>query len=152
MVKGEKGFSGLKRQRSSRGRSLEAVLERLIPFLFPLRRIHLREPAFRGKTAGSVLSDTGEEIIKGTDTRSVPKRESTKDGIKGHFPEHTAPNSDGSYFQLQRKQVRTQHAGRKVGPEIKNKVTFLQNFGDLSSYFYKKVGNFFEIGSEGLIK
>ena len=32
---------------------------------------------------------------------------------KRSFPEHAAPDGDGSYFQSQSKQIGAQHAGRK---------------------------------------
>ena len=47
-----------------------------------------------------MLPDTEKEIIKSPDAGSIHERESTEDGIKKSFPEHAAPDSDGSYFQL----------------------------------------------------
>ena len=76
---------------------------------------------------GVILPDAGKEIIKSPDTGSIPERESAEDGIKGSFPEHTAPDRDGSYLQLQRKQIGSHHAGREPGFRAKNGVTLLHN-------------------------
>lgn len=48
-----------------------------------LKRFLLGKAIFREQVGGNTLPDTGEEIIKGTDTRSIPERESSKDDIKG---------------------------------------------------------------------
>ena len=70
------GFSGFKFQRSSRGRSLEAVLEEsqgvLSPFFFPLGGFIL-ENDLSGKIVPVVLPDAGKEIIKSPDAGSIPK-------------------------------------------------------------------------------
>ena len=68
------------------------------------------------------MPDAGKEIIKSPDTGSIPERETAEDGIKRGFPEHAAPDSDGSYFQFQSKQI-----GAKTGLRAKNRVTFLHN-------------------------
>ena len=87
-------------QRKKFGSSAGRVTGSLIAFLFPLGRFHFRETVFRGKVVGIILPDTGKEIIKSSDAGSIPERESAEDGIKRSFPEHAAPDSDGSYFQL----------------------------------------------------
>ena len=74
-----------------------------------------------------MLPDAGKEIIKSPDTRGIAKREPAEDGIKGSFPEHAAPDSDGSNFQFQSKQVGAQHAGREPWFRTKNRVTFLHD-------------------------
>ena len=94
---------------------------------FSLWVFHFRETVFRGKAASVILPDAGKEIIKSPDAGSIPERETAKDGIKGSFPEHAAPDRDGSYFQLQSKQIGTQHAGREPGFRAKNRVTLLHN-------------------------
>ena len=71
------------------------------------------------------LPDAGKEIIKSPDAGSIPERETAEDGIKRSFPEHAAPDRDGSYLQLQRKQIGAQHAGREPGFRAKNGVTLL---------------------------
>ena len=76
---------------------------------------------------GVILPDAGKEIIKSPDTGSIPERESTKDGIKWRFPEHAAPECNGSHFQFQSKQIGAQHAGREPGLRAKKRVTFLHN-------------------------
>ena len=73
------------------------------------------------------MPDAGKEIIKSPDTGSIPERETAEDGIKRGFPEHAAPDRDGSYFQFQSKQIGAKHAGRKTGLRAKNRVTFLHN-------------------------
>ena len=44
------------------------------------------------------MPEAGKEIIKSPDTGSIPERETAEDGIKRGFPEHAAPDRDGSYF------------------------------------------------------
>ena len=73
------------------------------------------------------MPDAGKEIIKSSDTGSISERESAKDGIKRRFPEHAAPDRDGSYLQFQSKQIGAQHAGREPGLRAKNRVTLLHN-------------------------
>ena len=83
---------------------MDAILEELqgvlSPFFFPLGRFHFRETVFRGKIVGVVLPDAEKEIIKSPDAGSISERESAEDGIKRSFPEHAAPDRDGSYFQF----------------------------------------------------
>ncbi len=76
---------------------------------------------------GVILPDAGKEIIKSPDAGSIPESETAEDGIKRSFPEHAAPDGDGSYLQLQSKQIGAQHAGREPGLRAKNRVTFLHN-------------------------
>ena len=80
---------------------MEAALEESQGVLspFPLRRFYFRETVFRGKVVGIILPDMGKEIIKSANAGSIPERESAENGIKRSFPEHVAPDSDGSYFQ-----------------------------------------------------
>ena len=73
------------------------------------------------------MPDAGKEIIKSSDTGSISERESAKDGIKRSFPEHAAPDGDGSYFQSQSKQIGAQHAGREPGFRTQSRVTLLHN-------------------------
>ena len=114
-------------QREKFGRSTGRIAGSFIAFLFSFRWFHFRETVFRGKIVRVILPDTGKEIIKSPDTGSIPERESAEDGIKGSFPEHTAPDCDGSYFQFQSKQIGAKHAGRKAGLRAKNRVTLLHN-------------------------
>ena len=101
------------------------IARSFISFLFPFRRFHFREAVFWGKVVGVILPDPGEKIIKRADTRSISKRETTKDSIKRSFPEHTAPYCNGSYFQFQSKQVGTQHTGWEPWFQSENRVAFL---------------------------
>lgn len=114
-------------QREKFGRSAGRIAGSLIAFLFPLRWFHFRETVFRGKVVGIVLPDAGKEIIKSPDTGSIPERETAEDGIKRSFPEHTAPERDGSHLQFQGKEIRAQHTGREPGFRTKNRVTLLHN-------------------------
>lgn len=114
-------------QREKSGSYAGRTAGSLITFLFPLGRFHFRETVFRGKVVGIILPDTGKEIIKSPDARGIPEREAAEDGIKGSFPEHAAPDSDGSHFQFQSKQVGTQHTGREPWLRAKNRVTILHN-------------------------
>ena len=114
-------------QREKLGCSAGRITGSFLTFLFPFGWFHFRETVFRGKAASVILPDAGKEIIKSPDAGSIPERETAKDGIKGSFPEHAAPDRDGSYFQLQSKQIGTQHAGREPGFRAKNRVTLLHN-------------------------
>ncbi len=114
-------------QREKFGRSAGRIAGSFIAFLFSFRWFHFRETVFRGKIVRVILPDAGKEIIKSPDTGSIPERESAEDGIKGSFPEHTAPDRDGSYFQFQSEQIGAQHVGRKAGLRAKNRVTLLHN-------------------------
>ena len=114
-------------QREKFGSGTGRIAGSFIAFLFPLWRLHFRETVFRGKIVGVILPDAGKEIIKSPDTGSIPERESAEDGIKRSFPEHTAPECDGSYFQFQSKQIGTQHTGREPWFRAKNRVTLLHN-------------------------
>jgi len=114
-------------QREKFGRSAGRIAGSLIPLLFPLRRFHFRETVLGGEIVLVILPDAGKEIIKSPDTRSIPEGETAEDGIKWGFPEHAAPDGDGSYFEFQSKQIGAQHAGRKPGFRAKNRVTFLHN-------------------------
>ena len=114
-------------QRKEFGCGTGRITGSFFTFLFPFGWFHFRETVFRGKIVGVVLPDAGKEIIKSPDAGSIPERETAKDGIKGSFPEHAAPDRDGSYFQLQSKQIGTQHAGREPGFRAKNRVTLLHN-------------------------
>ena len=100
----------------------------LIAFLFAFGSfLYLREPVFRGKVVGVILPDAGKEIIKSTDTRGIPERETAEDGIKGSFLKHAAPDSDGSYFQFQGEKVGAQHTGREPGLGAKGRIAFQHN-------------------------
>ena len=114
-------------QRKKFGCGTGRITGSLIPFLFSLGRLHFRETVFWGKIVGVILPDAGKEIIKSPDTGGIPERETAEDGIKGSFPEHAAPDRDGSYLQLQSKQIGAQHAGREPGLRAKNRVTLLHN-------------------------
>ena len=114
-------------QREKFGSGTGRIAGSFIAFLFPLWRLHFRETVFRGKIVRVILPDAGKEIIKSPDTGSIPERESAEDGIKRSFPEHTAPECDGSYFQFQSKQIGTQHTGREPWLRAKNRVTLLHN-------------------------
>ena len=114
-------------QREKLGCSAGRITGSFLTFLFPFGWFHFRETVFRGKAASVILPDAGKEIIKSPDTGSIPERESAEDGIKGSFPEHTAPDRDGSYIQFQSEQIGAQHAGRKAGLRTKNRVTLLHN-------------------------
>ena len=114
-------------QRKEFGCGTGRITGSLIAFPFPFGRFHFRETFFWGKMFGIILPDAGKEIIKSPDTRSIPEGETAEDGIKWGFPEHAAPDGDGSYFEFQSKQIGAQHAGRKPGFRAKNRVTFLHN-------------------------
>ena len=114
-------------QREKLGCSAGRITGSFLTFLFPFGWFHFRETVFRGKAAPVILPDAGKEIIKSPDTGSIPEGETAEDGIKRSFPEHAAPDGDGSYFQSQSKQIGAQHAGRKPGFRAKNRVTFLHN-------------------------
>ena len=114
-------------QREKPGSCARRITGSLIAFPFPFGRFHFREPIFWGKMIGIILPDAGKEIIKSPDTRSIPERESAEDGIKRSFPEHAAPDRDGSHFELQRKQVGAQHAGREAWFRSQNRVALLHN-------------------------
>ncbi|WP_242955860.1 hypothetical protein [Lachnoclostridium sp. An181] len=116
-------FQQRKKFRCSTGR----IAGSFIAFLFPLRWFHFRETVFGGMVVGVSLPDAGKEIIKSSDTGSIPERETTEDSIKRSFPEHAAPDCDRSHFQFQSKQVRAQHTGRESWSGAKNRVTFLHN-------------------------
>ena len=74
-----------------------------------------------------MLPDAGKEIIKSPNAWGIAEREPAEDGIKGSFLKHAAPDSDGSNFQFQSKQVGAQHTGREPWFRAKNRVTFLHN-------------------------
>ena len=114
-------------QREKFGRSAGRIAGSFIAFLFSFRWFHFRETVFRGKIVRVILPDAGKEIIKSPDTGSIPERETAEDGIKRSFPEHAAPDRDGSYFQFQSKQIGAQHAGREPGFRAKNRITLLHN-------------------------
>ena len=114
-------------QREKPGSCARRITGSLIAFPFPFGRFHFRETFFWGKMIGIILPDAGKEIIKSPDTRSIPEGETAEDGIKWGFPEHAAPDGDGSYFEFQSKQIGAQHAGRKPGFRAKNGVTLLHN-------------------------
>ena len=114
-------------QRKKFGCGTGRITGSFIPFLFSLGWFYFRETVFRGKVVPVILPDAGKEIIKSPDTGSIPERETAEDGIKRGFPEHAAPDRDGSYFQFQSKQIGAKHAGRKTGLRAKNRVTFLHN-------------------------
>ena len=97
-------------QRKKFGSRAGRITGSLIAFLFSFGRLHFRKTIFRGKIVPVVLPDAGKEIIKSPDAGSIPERETAEDGIKRSFPEHAAPDRDGSHFELQRKQVGAQHS------------------------------------------
>ena len=82
-------------------------------FLFSFGRLHFRETFFGRKVVPVILPDTGKEIVKSPDPGSIPEREAAEDGIKRGFPEHAAPNCDGSRFQFEGRQVGAEHTGRE---------------------------------------
>ena len=102
-------------QREKFGRGAGRIAGSLIPLLFPLGRFHFRETVLGGEIVLVILPDAGKEIIKSPDAGSIPERESAEDGIKGSFPEHAAPDRDGSHFQLQRKQSRSAACRKGAG-------------------------------------
>ena len=114
-------------QREKPGSCARRITGSLIAFLFPFGRLPFRETILGRKVVPVILPDAGKEIIKSPDTRSIPERESAEDGIKRSFPEHAAPDRDGSHFELQRKQVGAQHAGREAWFWSQNRVALLHN-------------------------
>ena len=112
----------------------------LIAFLFAFGSfLYLREPVFRGKVVGVILPDAGKEIIKSPNTRGIAKREPAEDGIKGSFLKHAAPDSDGSNFQFQGKQIGAQHAGREPWFRAKDRVAVPHDGIRLGMLMYGKV-------------
>lgn len=99
----------------------------LIAFLFPFRRLHFREAVFGREVVLIILPNAGEEIIKSTNAWGIAEGETAEDGIKRSFLKHAAPDSDGSNFQFQSKQVGAQHAGRKPGLGTKNRIAILHD-------------------------
>ena len=85
-------------QRKKFGCGTGRITGSFITFLFPFGWFHFRETVFRGKVVRVILPDAGKEIIKSPDAGSIPERETAEDGIKGSFPEHAAPDRDGSYL------------------------------------------------------
>ncbi|WP_251496991.1 hypothetical protein [Otoolea muris] len=114
-------------QRKKFGSHAGRITGSLTALLFSFRWLHFRKPVFRGEVVRTIHPNAGEEIIKSADTRGIPERESTEDGIKRSFLKHAAPDSDGSHFQFQSKQIGTQHTGREPWFRAKNRVTFLHN-------------------------
>lgn len=114
-------------QREKFGSQAGRITGSLITFLFPFGRLHFRETILGGKVVPVILPDAGKEIVKSSDTGGITERESTEDSIKGSFPEHTAPDRDGSYLQFQSKQIGAQHTGREPGSRTKNRVALLHN-------------------------
>ena len=80
-----------------------------------------------GEVILTVHPNAGEEIIKSANAGGIAEGEAAEDGIKGSFPEHAAPDSDGSNFQFQSKQVGAQHAGREPWFRAKNRIAFLHD-------------------------
>ncbi len=114
-----------------------------------------------------MLPDAGKEIIKSPNAWGIAEREPAEDGIKGRFLKHAAPDSDGSNFQFQSKQIGAQHAGREPWFRAKNRVTFLHDrisFGKIEipelhdiipGAFWKDKGirvKFKELGYESILK
>ena len=114
-------------QRKKFGCGARRVTGSFIAFLFPFGRFHFRETVFRRKVAPIVLPDSGKEIIKSPDTGGIAEGKPAEDSIKRSFPEHATPDSDGSHFQFQSKQIRTQHTGRKTWFRTKNGVAVLHD-------------------------
>ena len=114
-------------QRKKFGSDTGRITGSFIPLLFALVWFHFRETIFWGKIAPVILPDAGKEIIKSSNAGSISERETAEDGIKRSFPEHAAPDCDGSYLQFQSKQIGAQHAGRKSGFRTKNRVALLHN-------------------------
>ena len=81
---------------------MDVVLEEsqgvLTPFFFSLVGFIFGKRSFGGKVVSVILTDAEKEIIKSPNAGSIPERESAEDGIKRGFPEHAAPDRDGSYF------------------------------------------------------
>ena len=87
-------------QRKEFGCGTGRITGSFLTFLFPFGRFHFRETVFGRKVVAVALPDAGKEIIKSPDAGSIPESETAEDGIKRSFPEHAAPDGDGSYFQL----------------------------------------------------
>ena len=85
-------------QRKKFGCGTGRIAGSFITFPFPLGRFHFRKTILGRKVVPVILPDAGKEIIKSSDTGSIPERETAEDGIKGSFPEHAAPDCDGSYL------------------------------------------------------
>ena len=109
------------------GSSAGRITGSLLPFLFSFGRLQFGEPVFWGEVILSIHPNAGEEIIKSANAGGIAEREAAEDGIKGSFPEHAGPDSDGSHLQFQGKQIGTQHTGRKPGLRSKNRVAVPHN-------------------------
>ena len=110
-------------QRKKFGSHAGRITGSLIALLFSFRWLHFREAVFCGEVVRTIHPNAREEIIESADTRGIPERETTEDGINGRFPEHAASGSDGSHFQFQSKQIGAQHTGREPWFRAKNRVT-----------------------------
>src|SRR5699024_9086583 len=112
-------------QREKPGSCARRITGSLIAFLFPFGRLPFRETILGRKVVPVILPDAGKEIIKSPDTRSIPERKSTEDCIKGSFPEHAAPDADGSDRECKSTEIGAQYVGRKAGFRDKNKGTLM---------------------------
>ncbi len=73
------------------------------------------------------LAKCGKRSHKKSNAWGITEREATEDSIKRSFLRHAAPDSDGSNFQFQGKQVGVQHTGRKPWFRTKNRVVVSHN-------------------------
>lgn len=53
---------------------------------FSFGRLHFRKTILGRQVVSVILPDTGKEIVKSPETRSIPEREAAEDGIRGEYP------------------------------------------------------------------
>lgn len=87
-------------QRKKSGSCAGRTTGSLFAFVLAIR-FYFGKPVFGERLLESRFQRR-EKIIKDANVWSITEREAIEDGIKRSFPEHTAPDSDESHFQLKK--------------------------------------------------
>lgn len=116
-------FKELKEPGGRRFIDIRSFFTRLLPF----GSFHSSEALMRGEIIGVGVPDTGEKIIKGTDTGDVIRAETAEDGPKRAEAQSLDPLGNGSIFEFEGKQVRAEHAGRLARFRTKERIGFSQD-------------------------
>ena len=98
-------------------------------FLFWLFNLFLFDRMYmRGKIVGIRIPEPVNEIIKSTNTGSVPKFESTQDGVERVDLQLCSPVRQGSHLKINGQQIGTLHTGGSSWFRAKDRILWTQEF------------------------
>lgn len=102
-----------KQKRKQPGRNGFCIRRGFIAFLLSLFSFRFWKPFFWRKIIGIRIPHTIKKVVEGTNARGITKRKTAENCIQRVFFEQSSLSGNKSNLKLNRKQIGTQHTGRK---------------------------------------